>query len=162
MKCHAHVHRFRKKAKPSTSSVQFPFLARQNRLGGGDGLAPSGTTLPRGKVLATLNSLRLLDNLVTLGQDQLDVAGVRHVGVDATVGTVSAAALLGGLVDLDVLDDQVAGVEALGICVGLGVLEETEEELGRLHGPPGTGDTPLLAYCSESNQHDVLQEISRP
>jgi hypothetical protein len=55
--------------------------------------------------------------------------------------------LLGGLVDLDVLDDQVTGVETLGIGVGLGVLEETEEELGRLDGPASTGDTELLAYC---------------
>jgi hypothetical protein len=65
----------------------------------------------------------------------------------ATVGTVRAAALLGGLVDLNVLDNQVAGVETLGIGVGLGVLEKAEEELSRLDGPPGAGDTPGLAYC---------------
>ena len=64
------------------------------------------------------------------------------------MSTVCATALLGGLVDLDVLDNEVASVEALGIGVGLGVLEETEEELGRLDGPAGTGDTELLAYCS--------------
>lgn len=39
-----------------------------------------------------------------------------------TVGTVCPSSLLGGLVDLDVLDDEVAGVETLGIGVGLGVL----------------------------------------
>lgn len=61
------------------------------------------------------------------------------------MGTVGSAALLGGLVDLDVLDDQVGGVETLGVGVGLGVLEETEEELGRLGGPAGTRDTELLA-----------------
>lgn len=75
---------------------------------------------------------------------------IRYPGTEwtyATVGTVCATALLGGLVDLDVLDDQVAGVETLGIGVGLGVLEETEKELGRLDGPPGAGDTPGLAYC---------------
>lgn len=65
------------------------------------------------------------------------------------MGTVGAPALLGGLVDLDVLDDQVAGVEALGVGVGLGVPEEREEVLGRLDGPPSTGDTELLA-CWES------------
>ena len=63
------------------------------------------------------------------------------------MSTVCATALLGGLVDLDVLDNEVASVEALGIGVGLGVLEETEEELGGLDGPAGTGDTELLAYC---------------
>lgn len=62
------------------------------------------------------------------------------------MGTVSAAALLGGLVDLDVLDDQVAGVKTLGVGVGLSVLEEREEELSALHGPAGLGDTELLAF----------------
>lgn len=61
------------------------------------------------------------------------------------MGTVRPATLLGSLVDLDVLDNQVAGVEALGISVGLGVLEQTEEELGRLGGPAGAGHTELLA-----------------
>lgn len=62
-----------------------------------------------------------------------------------TVSTVCPAALLGGLVDLDVLDNKVASVETLSIGVGLGVLEETEKELGRLDGPAGTGDTKLLS-----------------
>lgn len=117
-------------------------------------------------MLLTDNSLRFLDRLLSLGEDELDVAGVGHVGIDlqrilasqitwsqaedsityTTVSTVCAAALLGGLVDLDVLDDQVTGVETLSIGVGLGVLKETEEELGRLNGPAGAGDTELLAY----------------
>ena len=63
-----------------------------------------------------------------------------------TVGTVRPAALLGGLVDLNVLDHKVAGVKALGIGVGLGVFEETQEELGGLDGPAGAGDAKLLAY----------------
>jgi hypothetical protein len=93
------------------------------------------------------------------------VGGVGHVGVDldtvrwrivrgvrctyTTVGTVCAPALLGSLVDLDVLDDQVAGVESLGVGVGLGVLEETEKDLGGLDGPASTGDTHGLA-CGKS------------
>jgi hypothetical protein len=62
-----------------------------------------------------------------------------------TVGTVSAPALLGGLVDLDVLDDQVAGVEALCVGIGLCVLEEAEQDLSRLDGPAGAGDAERLA-----------------
>lgn len=62
------------------------------------------------------------------------------------MGTVRAPALLGSLVDLDVLDNQSTGVEALSVSVGLGVLEETEEVLGRLDGPAGLRDTELLAY----------------
>ena len=64
----------------------------------------------------------------------------------ATVGTVCAAALLRGLVDLDVLDNQVGGVETLGVGVGLSVLEEREKELSALHGPAGLGDTESLAF----------------
>lgn len=63
-----------------------------------------------------------------------------------TVSAVSTAALLGGLVDLDVLDDKVGGIKTLGVGVGLGVLEERKEELGRLDGPAGLGDTELLAF----------------
>ena len=65
------------------------------------------------------------------------------------MGTVSAPALLGGLVDLDVLDDQVGGVETLGVGVGLSVLEQTEEDLGGLDGPAGLGDTESLACSSQ-------------
>jgi hypothetical protein len=62
-----------------------------------------------------------------------------------TVGTVSAAAALGSLVNLDALDNQSTGVETLGVSVGLGVLEEVDQELGGLDGPAGLGDTELLA-----------------
>ena len=61
------------------------------------------------------------------------------------MSTVSAPSLLGGLVDLDVLDDQVAGVKTLGVGVGLGVLEETDEDLSGLDGPAGLGDTESFA-----------------
>ena len=67
-----------------------------------------------------------------------------------TVGTVSSSALLGGLVDLDVLDNEVAGVETLGVGVGLSVLQEIEEELGGLDGPASLADTPLLAWRTKT------------
>ncbi len=62
-----------------------------------------------------------------------------------TVGTVCASALLGGLVDLNVLDNEGTGIETLGVGVGLGILEEGEEVLSRLDGPASAGDTELLA-----------------
>lgn len=61
------------------------------------------------------------------------------------MGTVCTSALLRGLVDLDVLDDEVGGVETLGISVGLGVLQESEQELGGLCRPASTGNTELLS-----------------
>ena len=71
------------------------------------------------------------------------MARVRHVGIDAAVGTVGAAALLGGLVDLDVLDDQVVSVEAFGIGVRFGVLQQVEKEVGGLDGVAGA----VVAEC---------------
>ena len=67
-----------------------------------------------------------------------------------SVSTVCSSALLGGLVDLDVLDNQVAGIETLGVGVCLSVLEETEKELGGLDWPSGSGDTESLAYDNPS------------
>jgi hypothetical protein len=49
------------------------------------------------------------------------------------------------LVDLNVLDDKVAGIKTLGICVCLCVLQETQEELSRLDWPSCAGDTELLS-----------------
>lgn len=62
-----------------------------------------------------------------------------------TVGTVGASPSLGGLVDLDVLDNEVTGVETLGVGVGLSVLEEVGEERGGLDGPASLADAPLVA-----------------
>ena len=55
-----------------------------HHLRGGDGLAAQGTALSGAQVgvLAGDGGIGLLDHLLTLGQDQLDVAGVGHVGVD--------------------------------------------------------------------------------
>ena len=61
------------------------------------------------------------------------------------MSTVSEAATLGSLVDLDALDDQGAGVETLAIGVGLSVLEQINDVLSGLDGPAGLGDTELLA-----------------
>lgn len=64
------------------------------------------------------------------------------------MSTIRTATLLGRLVDLDVLDDQVAGVEAFGVGVCFRVLEEAEEELGGFFGPAGFGDAELFS-CTE-------------
>ena len=71
------------------------------------------------------------------------------------MGAVRPPPLLGGLVDLDMLDDQVAGVETLGVGVGLGVLQQTEQELGGLLGPAGLGDTELLALGGAADRASV-------
>lgn len=78
-----------------------------------------------------------------------------------TVGTVCPSSLLGGLVDLDTLDDQVSRVQTLGIGVGLGVLEQAEQELGRLDGPAGARDAKLLA-CEEYRVSALLNLVMPP
>lgn len=74
------------------------------------------------------------------------------------VSAVCAPSLLGGLVDLNVLDDQVGGVEALGVGVGLSVLEQTEDELGALDGPAGLGNTESLACVEVSPAHANMRQ----
>lgn len=143
--------------------------------------ADLGTTLA-GRETDLLVLGGLLDLLGSLGEDELDVAGVGHVGVDlerkvsifgyktptvnlglktyTTVSTVSAAATLGGLVDLDALDDQGAGVETLAIGVGLSVLEQINDVLSGLDGPAGLGDTELLA-CKTKNCQSMFDSHSQ-
>jgi hypothetical protein len=49
-----------------------------------DGTTDTGSTLPRvqARLLAANNLGRLRDDLLAFGKDELDVAGVGHVGVD--------------------------------------------------------------------------------
>ena len=49
--------------------------------------------------LTTLNSLGLLDDLLSLGEDQLNVTWVRHVWVDleAVVSSYARLDIIGGL-----------------------------------------------------------------
>lgn len=78
------------------------------------------------------------------------MARVGHVGVDAAVGAVCASALLRGLVDLDVLNDQFRRVQSLGVGVRFGILQQSNQEFGGLDGPAGLRDTELFA-CSTAN-----------
>lgn len=83
--------------------------------------------------------------LICLRQSVLLTRRTLRASPYTTMGTVCSSTLLGGLVDLNVLDDQVSGVETLGVGVCLSVLKETEEKLGGLDWPSCAGDTELLA-----------------
>lgn len=66
-------------------SPNHPFLlpsSRSRRLRGSDGLSDTDTTLPRVEPLLRGSDVSLLDGLLALGEDELDVAGARQVGVD--------------------------------------------------------------------------------
>ncbi len=54
--------------------------------------------------------------------------------------------MLGSLVDLDVFDNQVAGVKALGVGIGFGIPQQAKDELSGLDGPACSGDTELFAW----------------
>ena len=75
------------------------------------------------------------ERLLLLQEDDLDVARRRHVRIDATVGPVRPTPHMGSPVHLNGVDDQVVGVQTLVLGVALRVLQEVEEELGRLLGP---------------------------
>jgi hypothetical protein len=49
----------------------------------------------------------LCNSLISLNDDNLDMTRRGHVGVNSTVGTISTTTLFGGLVDLDVLDNEI-------------------------------------------------------
>ncbi len=61
------------------------------------------------------------------------------------MSTVCSSTLLGGLVDLDMLDNQIASIKTLSVGIGLSVLEESEKELCRLYGPSRARNTKLLS-----------------
>jgi hypothetical protein len=62
------------------------------------------------------------------------------------MSTIRASPLLGRLVDLDVLDNEIIGVQALAISIGLSILQQALQELSGLDGPAGLAHTELLAY----------------
>lgn len=59
-----------------------PIRSNETRLCLDESTAGLLTTLPGAEVLLALGNGALLDVLLTLGQDELDVARVGHVGVD--------------------------------------------------------------------------------
>lgn len=85
------------------------------------------------------------DSVGFVDADDLDVSGAAHVGVNTTVGTVSAAAHVGSVVDLDVLDDELLNLEGAVFAVGLSVLEQVNEHASGLLGPATLGTRGLLA-----------------
>lgn len=121
------------------------------------------------------------DDLLLFGQDHLDVAGRAHVGVDAAVSAIRAPPHLGGLVDLDVFDDQRVHIQALRteparkpvrtragqICqknlrmrdvlpylqlsVALGIFKHVQEELGALLGPASLSPAELFGLEKKTN-----------
>lgn len=71
----------------TSQNLKHLYAKTMTALGSGNGLAQAGTALPGAQVSVTANDgLGLLDDLLTLGQDELDVAGVRHVRVDLAMG----------------------------------------------------------------------------
>lgn len=170
------IHCFIQKKRPRGNKFYFPtivrlaiyffYMSQQHPHLSGDGalLSELARALLVVEVDLLVLVLGLLDRLLTLGNDNLDVAGVGHVRVDlnqkvslwpmcsrvvgstyASVSAVSPSSLLGSLVDLDVGDNEVGGVKALDIGIGLSVAEKSEKELGRLNGPASAGDTELLS-----------------
>ena len=80
----------------------------------------------------------LLHNLCAFRQDQFDMTRMRHVRINlirlvgkshvqlstyTTMSTIGSAALFWCLINLNVLNDQVASIESLCICVRFGIFE---------------------------------------
>ena len=78
------------------------------------------------------------------------------------MSTVCASPLFRGLVDLDVLDDEIAGVEALGISIRFCVLEETEEEISGFDGPATLCGAECLGCRKDKvSMYSILMRVGR-
>lgn len=95
-----------------------------------------------------------------------------HVRVDATVGTIRTTTEARRPVNLDVVDDQPVNVQSPVVGVGFGVLQQLQQELGRLLGPTANGRVPVLGLGAATDTTveatewnallllaDVLQEL---
>lgn len=142
-----------------------------NCLGGGEGLVDVNVMLFVVEVFFMDNGFGFGDGFFSFGEDKFDVVGVGYVGVDllyvslcvffflffvgdvfgfedmyVIVGVVCVVVLFGGLVDLDVFDNEVVSVKIFGVGVGFGVFKEIEEEFGGFGGLVGMGDIELFVY----------------
>ncbi len=90
----------------------------------------------------------------------MSVKGCKRRKTYTAVSTVCAPPLFWGLVDLDVLDDQISGVETFGVGVGFGIFEKAKEEFGGFFGPAGFGDAELFTCLVETFISDVLNNQS--
>ena len=52
-----------------------------------------------------------------------------HIRVDTAVSTIRASPLLRRLIDLNVLDNQIARIQTLRVRIRLSVLQQAEQEL---------------------------------
>lgn len=122
---------------PSHRDHLLKSIRRLLLLGGGGGLGDSGGGL---------------------AHEELDVARGAHEGGDATVGTVGAAVGAGSLIDLNVLDDHLGGLETLGDGVGLSVLEEGQHGGDGLARPATLGLLELLSLGGAADLTGVAAE----
>ena len=58
---------------------------------------------------------------------------------------------------MDVLDDQIASIKALGVGIGFGVLEKRQEKLGGLNWMTCAGDTKLFPCRQNVVSLEILQ-----
>jgi len=74
------------------------------------------------------------------------------------VSTESSATLSGGLVDNNVGDEKLLSVQALDLSVALSVLQQVNNEVGRLNGPTGLCGLERLGLSSAANTTVVAAE----
>lgn len=111
-----------------------------------------GELLLRQLLLLLLSrSAGLVDDVLLLGENQLNMAGRAHVGIDPSVGTVSSPASFRSTADVDVIDNETIDIELLFARVVLGVLQEVEKVLSTFLGPPTLGGLPRLALSVTSD-----------
>lgn len=91
------------------------------------------------------------DNLLLLGEDDLDVAWRRHVGIDATMSTICATTQTLSAIHLNVINDQTIDIESSVVSICLGIAQQLQQELSRLLWPTTLCRLPLFGLGATSN-----------
>lgn len=111
-----------------------------------------------------------VDDVLFLGENELNVAGRTHVGIDPTVGTVSSPTGFRSAADVNVIDNETIDIELLFARVVLSVLKKVEQVLSTFLGPSTLRCLPRLALSmtsdsavepGKSDQIKGLEHLSR-
>ncbi|GMT00619.1 hypothetical protein PENTCL1PPCAC_22793, partial [Pristionchus entomophagus] len=98
------------------------------------------------------------NNVILLGENNLHVAGRRHVRINSAVGSVCASAHLSSTLDLDVINDEMVDIESLVLGIALSVSEQLKHVVARLHWPTSLGGLECLALSLSANSAVELAE----
>ena len=139
-------HHARVASKASHSPDRSPIYRSRTLNSSPHTLAPLSRTQPQ-PLFPLRNMWTLLYDLLALRQHHLHMTWIAHIRVDPTVRTVRPTTLLGRLVHLNMLHNEVRRIKPFSISVGFRVLQQINKVGRGFHRPARFGDAEFFAYC---------------